>query len=192
MTRTITIDPVTRIEGHARITLTLGDDGQVNDARFHLTQFRGFERITQGRPVHEMPAIMARISFSGELGYEIYVAPPYQLRLAEAIEVGQFLIASGVSQGASVSTSRRSRGIARATSRSRPGSTAASSSAGVLQLRPGPRKNPVSGTRRSCSAPSGFDASTALASSASSGTSVSPAGEALHTLPPMVAASGQM
>jgi NAD-reducing hydrogenase large subunit len=59
--REITIDPVTRIEGHARITLQLDDSGQVADAHFHVTQFRGFERICQGRPVHEMPSIMARI-----------------------------------------------------------------------------------------------------------------------------------
>ena len=61
MAREITIDPVTRIEGHARITLQLDDSGQVADAHFHVTQFRGFERICQGRPVHEMPSIMARI-----------------------------------------------------------------------------------------------------------------------------------
>jgi NAD-reducing hydrogenase large subunit len=60
MTRTVTIDPVTRIEGHARITLTLGDDGQVQDARFHLTQFRGFEKFCEGRPYREMPALTAR------------------------------------------------------------------------------------------------------------------------------------
>ena len=60
MSRTVTIDPVTRIEGHARITLTLGDDGQVNDARFHLTQFRGFEKFCEGRPYREMPALTAR------------------------------------------------------------------------------------------------------------------------------------
>jgi NAD-reducing hydrogenase large subunit len=52
---------VTRIEGHAKITIQLGDDGQVADAHFHVTQFRGFERICQGRPVHELPSIMARI-----------------------------------------------------------------------------------------------------------------------------------
>ncbi|HZD71670.1 MAG TPA: Ni/Fe hydrogenase subunit alpha [Actinomycetes bacterium] len=61
MGREITIEPVTRIEGHARITLRLDDSGEVADARFHVTQFRGFERICQGRPVHEMPSIMARI-----------------------------------------------------------------------------------------------------------------------------------
>jgi len=57
----ITIDPVTRIEGHAKITIRLDDTGRVDDARFNVTQFRGFERIVQGRPVHEMPSIMARI-----------------------------------------------------------------------------------------------------------------------------------
>ncbi|HVP64250.1 MAG TPA: Ni/Fe hydrogenase subunit alpha [candidate division Zixibacteria bacterium] len=59
--QTITIDPVTRIEGHARITLQLDDSGAVNDARFHVTQVRGFEKLTEGRPFTEMPAIMARI-----------------------------------------------------------------------------------------------------------------------------------
>ena len=61
MAREIVIDPVTRIEGHAKITIQLDDDGQVADARFHVTQFRGFERICQGRPVHELPSLMARI-----------------------------------------------------------------------------------------------------------------------------------
>ena len=61
MTSQIVIDPITRIEGHSRITIELDERGEVNDAHFHVTQFRGFERIVQGRPVHEMPAIMARI-----------------------------------------------------------------------------------------------------------------------------------
>ncbi|MBK1718015.1 Ni/Fe hydrogenase subunit alpha [Thiocystis violacea] len=60
MSRTITIEPVTRIEGHARITLQLGDGGEVEDARFHLTQFRGFEKFCEGRPYREMPALTAR------------------------------------------------------------------------------------------------------------------------------------
>ena len=57
----IVIDPVTRIEGHAKITIHLDEAGEVRDAQFHVTQFRGFERIVQGRPLHEMPSIMARI-----------------------------------------------------------------------------------------------------------------------------------
>jgi NAD-reducing hydrogenase large subunit len=60
-TQQIVIDPITRIEGHSKITIELDDRGEVSDAHFHVTQFRGFERICQGRPVHEMPSIMARI-----------------------------------------------------------------------------------------------------------------------------------
>jgi len=58
---TITIDPVTRIEGHSKITIMMGDDGEVQDAHFHVTQFRGFEKFCEGRPFEEMPALMARI-----------------------------------------------------------------------------------------------------------------------------------
>lgn len=61
MSKIITIDPVTRIEGHSKITIHLNDEGQVEDARFHVTQFRGFEKMTEGRPFHEMPALTARI-----------------------------------------------------------------------------------------------------------------------------------
>ncbi len=61
MTREILIDPVTRIEGHAKITLMLDDDGQVDDARFHVTEFRGFEKFCEGRSFWEMPGITARI-----------------------------------------------------------------------------------------------------------------------------------
>jgi NAD-reducing hydrogenase large subunit len=58
---TLTIDPVTRIEGHARITVQLDEQGEVQDARFHVTQVRGFEKLCEGRPFTEMPALMARI-----------------------------------------------------------------------------------------------------------------------------------
>ena len=57
----ITIDHVTRIEGHARITIKLNDAGQVSDAQFHVTQIRGFEKFVEGRPYYEMPSITARI-----------------------------------------------------------------------------------------------------------------------------------
>ena len=59
--RTIVIDPVTRIEGHAKITLHLNEEGRVEDARLHITQFRGFEKFCEGRPFSEMPSLMARI-----------------------------------------------------------------------------------------------------------------------------------
>ena len=61
MARTVTIDPVTRIEGHAKITLMLGDDGKVADARFHVVEFRGFEKFCVGRSFWEMPGFTARV-----------------------------------------------------------------------------------------------------------------------------------
>ena len=61
MARTITIDPVTRIEGHAKITVQLNDAGRVADARFHVTEFRGFEKFCEGRSFWEMPGITARV-----------------------------------------------------------------------------------------------------------------------------------
>jgi len=56
----VVIDPVTRIEGHAKITIALDDSGQVSDCRFHVTEFRGFEEFCKGRPVWEMPSLTAR------------------------------------------------------------------------------------------------------------------------------------
>ncbi|MGA3334316.1 MAG: Ni/Fe hydrogenase subunit alpha [Terracidiphilus sp.] len=61
MSQTITIDPVTRLEGHGKITIQLNDKGEVEDAHFHVTQVRGFERFSEGRPFYEMPSLMARI-----------------------------------------------------------------------------------------------------------------------------------
>jgi NAD-reducing hydrogenase large subunit len=57
----ITIDPVTRIEGHAKITIQLDDNGRVSGTEFHVTQVRGFEKFTEGRPFYEMPGITSRI-----------------------------------------------------------------------------------------------------------------------------------
>lgn len=61
MSKTIVIDPVTRIEGHAKITIQLNESGDVDSTRFHVTEFRGFEKFLEGRPVWEMPGITARI-----------------------------------------------------------------------------------------------------------------------------------
>ncbi len=61
MTQTITIDPVTRLEGHGKITIQLNGEGEVEDAHFHVTQVRGFEKFAEGRPFYEMPSLMARI-----------------------------------------------------------------------------------------------------------------------------------
>mgnify|MGYP001585865433 CR=1 FL=1 len=61
MSRTLTIQPVTRIEGHAKITIQLNDAGDVDTARVNVIELRGFERFCIGRPVEDMPRITPRI-----------------------------------------------------------------------------------------------------------------------------------
>jgi NAD-reducing hydrogenase large subunit len=61
MSKRIVIDPVTRIEGHAKISIFLDDAGNVSDAVFHVVEFRGFEKFCEGRPYSEMPGITPRI-----------------------------------------------------------------------------------------------------------------------------------
>ncbi|MFT3915265.1 MAG: Ni/Fe hydrogenase subunit alpha [Anaeromyxobacteraceae bacterium] len=61
MAQRLVIDPVTRIEGHAKITIHLDDRGDVQDAKFHVTEFRGFEKFCEGRSFREMPVITPRI-----------------------------------------------------------------------------------------------------------------------------------
>ena len=57
----ITIEPVTRIEGHAKVTIRLDDSGKVDHAYLHINEFRGFEKFCEGRMVFEMPLITPRI-----------------------------------------------------------------------------------------------------------------------------------
>src|SRR5271163_5057630 len=61
MPQRIVIDPVSRIEGHAKISIFLDEAGEVSDARFHVTEFRGFERFCERRPFWEMAGLSARI-----------------------------------------------------------------------------------------------------------------------------------
>lgn len=61
MPKRIVIDPVTRIEGHAKISIFVDDEGNVSDAEFHVVEFRGFEKFCEGRPYGEMPGITQRI-----------------------------------------------------------------------------------------------------------------------------------
>ncbi|MDH5704006.1 MAG: nickel-dependent hydrogenase large subunit, partial [Aigarchaeota archaeon] len=60
MKGTIVVNPITRIEGHAKVTIHLAEDGSVDEARFHVTDFRGFEKFCEGRPFYEMPSITSR------------------------------------------------------------------------------------------------------------------------------------
>jgi NAD-reducing hydrogenase large subunit len=61
VSRKIVIDPVTRIEGHGKVTVHLDDDGNVTDARLHVVEFRGYEKFIQGHPFWEAPMLMQRI-----------------------------------------------------------------------------------------------------------------------------------
>jgi len=61
MEKQLHIEPVTRIEGHAKITVFLNDEGDVKDAQFHVTELRGFEKFCEGRTLWEMPGLTARI-----------------------------------------------------------------------------------------------------------------------------------
>lgn len=59
--RKIVIDPVTRVEGHGKVTIRLNEAGEVEDARFHIVEFRGFERFIRGRLFWEVPLIIQRL-----------------------------------------------------------------------------------------------------------------------------------
>ncbi len=96
------IDPVTRIEGHAKITIALDEGGSVSDARFHVTEFRGFEEFCVGRPVWEMPSLTARtcgicpvshLLASAKAGDAIMgvTIPPAAERLRRIANLGQII-----------------------------------------------------------------------------------------------------
>jgi len=103
MSRTVILQPVTRIEGHAKISIQLNEGGGVESARFHITEFRGFEKLCQGRPFQEMPGLMSRVcgicpvshvlasSKAGDmlLGVEIPAAAEKQRRLVNYAQVLQ-------------------------------------------------------------------------------------------------------
>lgn len=102
MAKRIIIDPVSRIEGHAKISIFLDDKDEVREARFHVTEFRGFERFCEGRPFQEMPGLSARIcgicpvshilasSKAGDMLLAVTVPPP-ALKLRRMMNWGQIL-----------------------------------------------------------------------------------------------------
>ena len=98
----IIIDPVTRIEGHAKITIQLDDAGEVMSTQFHVTQVRGFEKFVEGRPFYEMPGITARICGICPVSHLLAAAkacdaimavriPPAGALLRELIHCAQFV-----------------------------------------------------------------------------------------------------
>jgi len=60
-TRRVVIEPLTRVEGHGKVTIRLDETGAVESARLHIVEFRGFERFIQGRPYWEMPVAVQRL-----------------------------------------------------------------------------------------------------------------------------------
>ena len=59
--RRIAIDPLSRVEGHGKVTLLLDDDNRVHQVRLHIVEFRGFEKFIQGRPYWEVPVVVQRL-----------------------------------------------------------------------------------------------------------------------------------
>ena len=59
--RRVVIDPVSRVEGHGKVTLLLDENNHVAQARLHIVEFRGFERFIRGRPYWELPVLVQRL-----------------------------------------------------------------------------------------------------------------------------------
>jgi NAD-reducing hydrogenase large subunit len=102
MANKIHIEPVTRIEGHAKITIQLDESGAVDEARLHVVEFRAFEKFCIGRPFYEMPGITNRICgicptshalASVKAGDSIMgvAVPPTAVKLREIMNWGQFV-----------------------------------------------------------------------------------------------------
>jgi len=103
----IKIEPVTRIEGHAKVTINMKDDGTVEHAYFHVNEFRGFEKFCEGRMVYEMPTITPRICgicpvshhlASAKAGDIVMGAPPPRTAtlLRELMHMGQIIQSHGM------------------------------------------------------------------------------------------------
>jgi NAD-reducing hydrogenase large subunit len=108
MSQTITISPLTRIEGHARISIQLDDDGRVHQARLQVQEFRGFEAFCIGRPFWEMPNITARICgicpvshalAAAQAGERIFglVPPAAARRLRSLLSLSQLILSHSLS-----------------------------------------------------------------------------------------------
>jgi NAD-reducing hydrogenase large subunit len=98
----ITIEPVTRIEGHAKVTLHMGAKGKVEKAYMHVNEWRGFEKFTEGHPFFEMLQITPRICGICPVSHHLAsakacdrivgVTPPRTAQLLrELMHMGQFI-----------------------------------------------------------------------------------------------------
>lgn len=101
--RRVAIEPVTRVEGHGKVTLLLDDDNRVKQARLHITEFRGFEKFIQGRPYWELPVLVQRLCGICPVSHHLAAAkavdqlvgvdelPPTAEKIRRLMHLGQML-----------------------------------------------------------------------------------------------------
>jgi len=101
--RRIAIDPISRVEGHGKVTLLLDDAGRVQQARLHIVEFRGFEKFIQGRPYWEAPVMVQRLCGICPVSHQIAAAkaldhvvgavppPPSAEKMRRLMHYGQIL-----------------------------------------------------------------------------------------------------
>ncbi|PIP03016.1 MAG: Ni/Fe hydrogenase subunit alpha [Zetaproteobacteria bacterium CG12_big_fil_rev_8_21_14_0_65_54_13] len=101
--RRIAIDPVTRVEGHGKITLLMDAENRVHEARLHIVEFRGFEKFIQGRPFDEVPTFVQRLCGICPVSHHLAAAKavdqlvgvdeltPTSLKLRQLLHFGQTL-----------------------------------------------------------------------------------------------------
>ncbi|MBC7232836.1 MAG: Ni/Fe hydrogenase subunit alpha [Chloroflexi bacterium] len=105
--RKLTIEPVTRIEGHARVTIHLNEEGKVEETYFHVDEFRGVEKFSEGRPYFEMVQITQRICGICPVSHHLAsakacdgvagVEPPRPAKLLrELMHMGQYVQSHGM------------------------------------------------------------------------------------------------
>ena len=99
----VVIEPVSRVEGHGKVTLLLDEDHHVKQARLHIVEFRGFERFIQGRPYWELPVLVQRLCGICPVSHHLAAAkaidqlvgvdvlPPTAEKLRRLLHFGQVL-----------------------------------------------------------------------------------------------------
>jgi NAD-reducing hydrogenase large subunit len=100
--RRIAIEPLTRVEGHGKVTLLLDEAGHVHEARLHIVEFRGFEAFIVGRPYWEVPVVVQRLCGICPVSHNLCAAkaldavvggvpPPSAVKLRRLMHSGQML-----------------------------------------------------------------------------------------------------
>ena len=101
--RKVVIDPVTRVEGHGKVTLLMDDEDRVQQARLHIVEFRGFEKFVQGRPYWELPVLVQRLCGICPVSHHLAAAkavdrivgvseiPPTAQAIRQLLHLGQVL-----------------------------------------------------------------------------------------------------